>query len=212
MCRVPNSNSEVVYLNSERISCVFIVYPKLMSMKLPFELVEIIIGHVTESADLLSFGLTCKSLAGVILPYHLFYHTVTASIYRGQIWHYFMMNPHLCRYIRRLEVSTSSNPKMRLSDAYVQLEVGHHIPFHLIPGRPSQELFFQALCKMVNLRAFVWRHDYTPMIFEKTKIAKKFPNLHFRGPKQSRCASAFDTLVSRAVFLSSTSFSQNIDR
>lgn len=190
-----------------------------MSLKVPLELLDIIIGHITETSDLLSFGLTCKFVADIIFPYHLHYHTISAPIRKSHLWTFLSLNPRLCRYIRRLEVIDFHNPKMRLSDTeYEETKDVHPVPTDSSSAVLwSYEAFFRALREMINLKVFKWLHNETPILHSEGSIAKELPNLNFRGRMSGspfsfrdivpgHYASIFDTSVGRVFYFYSLFF------
>ncbi|GJJ15500.1 hypothetical protein Clacol_009778 [Clathrus columnatus] len=148
-------------------------------MKLPVELLDIIIDNITETSTLFSLGLTCKHFAGVILPNHLLYHTICGRVEQTQLWNYLVLNPNVCRYIRRLEVTEMYNPTMRLSSHIYDIDPPQ--PGNLSPLLWSYELIARALHQMINLKALEWNNAETPIFHAESDIGKKFSNLCFLG-------------------------------
>ncbi|GJJ10754.1 hypothetical protein Clacol_004982 [Clathrus columnatus] len=147
-------------------------------MKLPVELLDTISDNLTETADLRSLGLTCKYLAKSILREKLFYHTISGSLNQRDLWIHLIMNPEISRHIRRLQITkgTVPNPKMRLQ---VDLCKNHPYsrPENVEPLLWSYQLFARALCQMVNLKAFEWSFNKTPVFNANSDIGKDYPNL-----------------------------------
>ncbi|GJJ10785.1 hypothetical protein Clacol_005013 [Clathrus columnatus] len=149
------------------------------SMKLPAELLAAIADNVTGTSDLLSLGLTCKYLATTIFRFNLFYHTISGPLEQSSLWVYLIMNPRISRYIRRLQITKEeiANPKMRLR---LPVDVGVNHPYkkpdNVVLLLWSYELFARALRQMVNLKAFEWSYNKTP-IFANSGMGKEFSNL-----------------------------------
>ncbi|GJJ10779.1 hypothetical protein Clacol_005007 [Clathrus columnatus] len=94
-------------------------------MKIPIELVHSVVDNVTETSDLISFGLTCKSFAAIVFPTHLMYHSICGYVHGTNLWIHLNQNPKYCRYIRRLKIKDyeikDDPPKMRLTHFDVDL-------------------------------------------------------------------------------------------
>ncbi|GJJ10756.1 hypothetical protein Clacol_004984 [Clathrus columnatus] len=149
----------------------------LDSMKLPTELLDTIADNVTETADLLSLGLTCKYLAKSIFHHKLFYHTISESWYQPNLWHHLITNPEISSHIRRLHITRGApNRKMRLQ---VDLCKNHPYirPENVEPRIWINQLLARALCQMVNLKALVWLFEETPILDANSDIGKDYPNL-----------------------------------
>lgn len=173
------------------MSCTDSRRPHLCStlLTLPPELIDRICIEISDFPDLLSLGLTCKLLAGVVFPNHPLYHTIQAPLSCDHLWNHLIQNPLFCGYIRRLEVRDSKIriPRLDNNDAAFTSPL-YRKDSSMGEKFWSYELFTRALLLMTNLRSFLWEHLEIPalltsgglwneLIFknEQGKVEKDFP-------------------------------------
>ncbi|KAF8515631.1 hypothetical protein JB92DRAFT_54901 [Gautieria morchelliformis] len=153
-------------------------------LRLPLEIIEMVVLNVVGLSNLLSLGLTCRVLARILFSGHIQYYTVRAPIGCVGIWMHLIRNPTYARCVRHLEItrdtmgSDSFRPVKFLEDRVAD---NGQYPSRPSSQRPSQlecdiwpsqlerdiwsEQFLAiALRGMANLRSLAWLR-YCPPIF-----------------------------------------------
>ncbi|TFK62608.1 hypothetical protein BDN72DRAFT_882546 [Pluteus cervinus] len=143
-------------------------------LKLPREIIDIIICEITHPHDLVQLASTSSFFRDTIIPYHTEYRiiqlNITSSGQFDHVWAHLLKRPNLTRHIRRVAITEDYTQTLPgFSYAIVQapsLRVSIH-PKTLIqkehnrPGvedrRNVDELTFSALRLMTNLRSLTWK-------------------------------------------------------
>ncbi|KAF8515627.1 hypothetical protein JB92DRAFT_2913762 [Gautieria morchelliformis] len=144
-------------------------------LRLPLEIIEIVVLNVVGLSNLLSLGLTCRVLARILFSGHIQYYTVRAPIGCVGIWMHLIRNPTYARSVRHLEItadtmgSDSFRPVKFLEDRVADNGQYPPSPSSQIPSQLewdiwSERLLAIALHGMANLRSLAWLR-YCPPIF-----------------------------------------------
>ncbi|GJJ10758.1 hypothetical protein Clacol_004986 [Clathrus columnatus] len=108
------------------------------------------------------------------------------------------MNPQIARYVRCLHINyLPPHPKMRLP---LDIDVGVNHSYQELPNPFlwSYELLGRALRQMINLKAFEWLFDKTPIFDVNSDVIRAFSNLPILEPvneTDGRFVSLFDTPI-----------------
>ncbi|KAG8906085.1 hypothetical protein FRB99_007609 [Tulasnella sp. 403] len=120
---------------------------------LPAELVELVIGHVLGTHDLLSFSMTCTTLYHQIVPDHLNYRSVEFPLMDLPMWQHLLECPRRAENIRVLRVNdkigTNTKPRnIQRSESNASSAV--------CDPRAIEAILPSVLKRMKHLRHLVW--------------------------------------------------------
>jgi hypothetical protein len=152
----------------------------------PLEIIELIVLNIVGLSNLLSLSLTCRVLASIILPRHLRYHTVRASLAQADIWKHLIRNRTCARNVRQLEIVPDEAFSPSRYTPFFQAIISEEDMApddSLYPSDPSdpsntsdkfllqsnydlwrERLLVIALGGMSNLRSFAWLCDSPPVL------------------------------------------------
>ncbi|KAF8521702.1 hypothetical protein JB92DRAFT_2890355 [Gautieria morchelliformis] len=144
-------------------------------LRLPREIIELIVLNVVGLSNLLSLGLTCKVLAGILFSGHIQYYTVRAPIRRVDTWKHLIRNRTYARSVRHLEIildtidSDSFRPVKFLEDRGPDNGQYPPGPSSQIPSELERDMWCErlvaiALRGMSNLRSLAWLRACPPIL------------------------------------------------
>lgn len=132
----------------------------------PTEILDAISSHIEERRDLLSLGLSCKRLHGIVHPRHIQYRVIRCKVSSLSVWNHLIVHRGLAGNVRRLEILDEREPKeSQITPAGIMTtetdiestddELGMH---------DKQERFLiSALAKMDRLTVFKWSCNHSPI-------------------------------------------------
>ncbi|KAF8515629.1 hypothetical protein JB92DRAFT_2913793 [Gautieria morchelliformis] len=144
-------------------------------LRLPLEIIELVVLNVVGLSNLLSLGLTCRVLARILFSGHIQYYTVRASIGCVDTWKHLIRNRAYARSVRHLEItpdtmgSDSFRPVKFLEDRVADNGQYPPSPSSQIPSQLewdiwSERLLAIALHGMANLRSLAWLRSCPPIL------------------------------------------------
>ncbi|KAF8521703.1 hypothetical protein JB92DRAFT_2890357 [Gautieria morchelliformis] len=144
-------------------------------LRLPLEIIELIVLKVIGLSDLLSLSLTCRVLASILFSGHIQYHTVRASIGCVDTWKHLIRNRTYARSVRHLEIipdtmgSDSFRPVKFLEDRVPDNGQYPPGPSSQIPAELERDMWCErllaiALRGMSNLRSLAWLRACPPIL------------------------------------------------
>ncbi|KAF8515668.1 hypothetical protein JB92DRAFT_2914165 [Gautieria morchelliformis] len=144
-------------------------------LRLPLEIIDLIVLNVVGLLTLLSLSLTCRVLASILFSSHIQYHTVRAPIGCVDTWKHLIRNHTYARSVRHLEIildtmgSDSFRPVKFLEDrgpdnAQYPPGPSSQIPSELERDMWCERLLAIALRGMSNLRSLAWLRACPPIL------------------------------------------------
>ncbi|KAF8512054.1 hypothetical protein JB92DRAFT_2812877 [Gautieria morchelliformis] len=144
-------------------------------LRLPLEIIDLIVLNVIGLSNLLSLGLTCRVLASILFSGHIQYHTVRAPIGRVDTWKHLIRNRTYARSVRHLEIildtmdSDSFRPVKFLEDRGPDNGQYPPGPSSQIPSELERDMWCErllaiALRGMSNLRSLAWHRACPPIL------------------------------------------------
>lgn len=150
----------------------------------PVEVIDAIALCISSPRDLLSLALTCKHVAGVLVPRHTQYRVIRCSPLRGfNIWTQLQDNKSLAKNVRAIHIQddtglasppfqiTPRHPPLpdRIPSAFISLQTPQSMwqkPNYI--ETTAERALIAALRNMTKLESFTWT-ALPPLVYSSTQ-------------------------------------------